>query len=397
MTYVILTVGTGTAGRHSNLAAGLVRTLELLKSSAYWLIPSTSPESLALADLVRDAQHGFQPWSEQEPYRAIASPDSLEECRRCVREVIAQVRHHVRRADRLLVNPTSGTKQMSAGATLAALDEGIGEIVFTIGERADGVVITGTEKIETFNAAGYFAEHDFRSALILSKAGAHAAAAKLLEHHPSFANHVHTLLCLHEWERQNYEAARQHACKVMFSGWSPIRNLLSDLAKRAQSGHPDPIILSDLLANAQILQRRGENEAALIQTCKALEMGLRLRFFIKTNLAPPYSLDALRDLPLTPALVSLLRHNSRDGRTCILGLTLVVEILAQLNDPIAFAYRRDNRLASLVSARNELAHSLRSISSADSQSFLQRVCNLLTSHIDLPDSPTRPVLPRIAP
>lgn len=51
---LILTVGTGTRGEHSNLAQGLVNTLGKLRPRLFWLVPSTSPESLAVAELVRD-------------------------------------------------------------------------------------------------------------------------------------------------------------------------------------------------------------------------------------------------------------------------------------------------------------------------------------------------------
>jgi hypothetical protein len=53
ITHLILTVGTGTAGKHSNLAAGLRRTLELINPEKFWLIPSTDEVSLGheLGDL----------------------------------------------------------------------------------------------------------------------------------------------------------------------------------------------------------------------------------------------------------------------------------------------------------------------------------------------------------
>ena len=151
---LILTVGTGTAGRHSDLASGLRRTLELLNPRKFWLVPSTAPDSLAIADLIAE---GHASYGGRFP---LEHPDDLESSRQHIRSVIRRVRGQVKEGERLLVNPTSGTKQMTAAATLAALDEQIGDIVFTTGDRADGVVKTGTERITAFNPAGYFRERD---------------------------------------------------------------------------------------------------------------------------------------------------------------------------------------------------------------------------------------------
>ena len=108
---LILTVGTGTAGRHSDLASGLRRTLELLNPRKFWLVPSTAPDSLAIADLIAE---GHASYGGRFP---LEHPDDLESSRQHIRSVIRRVRGQVKEGERLLVNPTSGTKQMTAAAT----------------------------------------------------------------------------------------------------------------------------------------------------------------------------------------------------------------------------------------------------------------------------------------
>ncbi|MBI4657932.1 MAG: hypothetical protein HY735_03625 [Verrucomicrobia bacterium] len=51
---LILTVGTGTSGTHSNLAQGLVNTLHQLRPRLFWLVPSASEKSTPVADLIRE-------------------------------------------------------------------------------------------------------------------------------------------------------------------------------------------------------------------------------------------------------------------------------------------------------------------------------------------------------
>ena len=57
MTLLILTVGTGTAGKHSDVAAGLARTIDLCAPRLFWLVPSASEKSRPVADLIRDLQN----------------------------------------------------------------------------------------------------------------------------------------------------------------------------------------------------------------------------------------------------------------------------------------------------------------------------------------------------
>jgi hypothetical protein len=388
-THLILTVGTGTAGKTSNLEAGLRRTLELISPAAFWLIPSTDEVSTLMADMVRDGQAAFRPWSADTPYHSITAPDSLEICRRTVREVIQHVRKQLPRDARLLVNPTSGTKQMSAGATLAALDEGLGEIVFTVGQRADGVVMTGTERLEIFQAAGYFAERDLAIARNLATAGAFAAAAAVLRPHPALAAQAGIAACLHEWERQNYQDARRIAagCDAL----APWRRHLDALASAAKTPEPQPIVIADLLQTADLLHRRGESDASLVQSCRAVEMGLRRALFEKSGLAEPYALAAIRALPIDREIKDRCAMVSHDGTRTILNLNTVARILQQLGHDIGSLFFADGGLQGLIRVRNELMHSLRAATPAESQAAVQRARNLLAP-LHLPAAGARPTL-----
>jgi hypothetical protein len=89
---LILTVGTGTAGRHSDVAQGLANTIRLVRPRKFWLVPSASEKSTPVADLIREtvADLGsFAPWKQSAHYHAIPNHDDIHECRRLLREVIA--------------------------------------------------------------------------------------------------------------------------------------------------------------------------------------------------------------------------------------------------------------------------------------------------------------------
>lgn len=272
---IILTVGTGTAGKYSNVAEGLANALRLIRPRKFWLMPSASEKSIPVADLIREMVTDldcFQPWSADADYRTIAQPDSLSDCRKTMREVIRTVRRHLQRGERLIVNPTSGTKQMSVGAPLAALDEEVGQIDFTVGERVDGVVKTGTEKVESVDLKAFLGERDLRIADELFQSGAFLAAASVLQPYetPGLVSARETALCLHEWQRLNYRQAALHA--EAFS-----ESLKSRLFALASQGQLDSAVLGDLLAGADELARWGDHEEALARYYKATEYALKLR------------------------------------------------------------------------------------------------------------------------
>lgn len=389
--YLILTVGTGTAGKHSNLAAGLRSTLELIQPARFWLVPSTDEVSQVTADLVREELPAFVPWNDSSPYHSIRNPDSLEDCQQVVRNVISRAKQSLPKQGRLLVNPTSGTKQMSVGATLAALDEGVGELVFTVGRRADGVVITGTERLETFNASDYFAERDLKAARELSQAGAHSAAAALLSRHSRHAGFGEIASCLHEWERQNYSEARRIAAASCADALIPLRHHLEQLHLATKSKEPNPLIIADLLFTAELFHERQDYESSLVLSCRALEMGLRRALFEFTGLCEPYSLSEVCSLSISQEIKDRCRYVSNDGTYTILNLRTIARILSELHHPIGDQFENDNELKELIRVRNELMHQVKAIQANESKLFLQKVKELLT-HLALPSPPARPSL-----
>lgn len=344
--HLILTIGTG-IGKAPTLLDGLVSTLKQLKPNRYWLVPSASPDSIATADLLRDAMPAaFQPWSASNSYRTIANPDDLHECRAALREVIAVARQA---HGRLVINPTSGTKQMSAGATLAALDEEIGEIVFTVGERAEGVVIAGTERMASFSTAAFFRERDLREADSLYRNGAFAAAAALLRKwssDPDVARALHIARCAHEWHRLNYRAAATSAARFDAS----LRAHLDALARAVEKDEMSEAVLTDLLAGAEDLRSWGDAEEAATRAYKAMEYAARLRVAECEGSAP-----------------------------CFMGLKEMMERLRNVRDPFADEYWGTS-LKRFLDIRNQSMHEIRPVDPREAQSLFDQIWNAIQRH-----------------
>lgn len=360
---LILTIGTGTRGEHSNLAAGMISTIRKTAPRLFWLVPSGHKDSRETANLVREEmgeEFSFQAWSESEPYCCIEQPDDLFSCRASLREVIARARGKARRGERLIVNPTSGTKQMSVGATLAALDAEIGEIVFTTGERSDGVVKTGTERLTRFETQQFFAERTWREARRLVEFGSFRGAANLLEEHAKgdLKEAREVALCLYEWQRLNYEWARQIAASSSAPELGPCRGHLEMLARSPELSIEH---LGDLLASADALLGWEEPEEALARYYRGMEMAAKIRLKEGWQIAPPYDVPALE--AACPRLAKRFRELARDGRV-MLGLARSMEILESLQDELGQEYWRDQSLRTLLSSRNETfaGHGTKSVS-----------------------------------
>lgn len=276
---LIMTLGTGIGDRALSLAGSLARSIVKIQPRLYWLVPSAAQDSVALAELVRDSVANaaqFVPWKTAELYRCIADPDNLEDCRSALREVLRKAKSALREGEDVILNPTSGTKQMSAAATLAALEEEVGRITFTAGPRTGGLVEDGKEQLRDFSPLGFFRDRDTRIARELFRNGAFHGAAELLRKYsdPGTVRLLNRALCMHHWQRLSYGLAA-----------SFIRSTDAVLAGRldflANAPSYSVAIAGDILASAEACLRWGDAEDALARIYNACERLAKTRLVMR--------------------------------------------------------------------------------------------------------------------
>lgn len=366
---LIMTVGTGTAGKYSNLANGLRNTIKMIQPYRFWLVPSSSGDSRAVAELVSE---GFSSFAGM--LGPIENPDDLVCCRRTVRYAIREVKKIQKSDERLILNPTSGTKQMSAGATIAALDEMCGDIVFTTGERADGVVKTGTEQIVPFDSTSYFIERDCQSALKFFKAGDFYAAEQLLSSYKKQESRAHAVaeLCL-KWQRFDYPGAASAAAK-----WDQnMKKALSARAENVKNGRFDPRIVADLLAWSFFAFNHRDLENAVRLSYKALEYAARAFLEWDHHLSPDqygkYPADTGDRLNLSFSCRNQLNMNGT--KPLALGLYNLTCILGDLKHP--FAAEVNGELLELSRLRNGNTHGIQPVGERESRDYCNKVRDAL--------------------
>jgi hypothetical protein len=277
---------------------------------------------------------------------------------------------------------------MTAAATLAALDEGLGEITFTVGDRADGVVITGTERLTTFDPAVIFQERDLSQAREAIALGAFAAAERILAPHRHALPRAHaTAECLRHWQRQNYATAASSASRFDDTLRRHLRALADDVAQK----QPSAAIISDLIGWADHHHRLGEADTAINLAYKTLELAAQHQIHAITGLLPPYRFRDTDEWAITAELKRSLREKGRNGEV-FCGLTQAMQILKQLGDPLGTTYQSDLRYYHAAQIRNELNHHIAPASASDSQRLLDLTKNLLGEHISLPAPHQHPSL-----
>lgn len=369
-TFLALTVGTGTAGRQSNLEQGLVHTLQLIQPDAYWLVPSADEYSQLIAEEMRSKYPAnFQSWSDDVPFFSVADPDDLSVCVTTMRTVLDKVRTIAGESDRIMVNPTSGTKQMSAGATLAALNADVDLLTFTVGERADGVVITGTERLQEFPTLNMLYQRDLITARALFTRGSYAGAATVLRRYrrlPDAARAMAMAECMDVWHRHDYAGAAAKAATF-------DQSLATQLNAMAKEKGWSERILADLVRGADHLFAWGVFDEALTRYYRAVEYAARLRLAAHVKHSDPFRYDELMTIANAQSR-SRLREN-RDG-SCMVGLTQIVYLLAGVDDKFAGLMGQE-RIQNLMDARNQSVHNIRSVSRDDAESAKVHVRRLL--------------------
>jgi hypothetical protein len=347
---IIATIGTGTAGRYSNLAQGIVNGLRQAAPAACVLAHSNSPDSQAIAELVAEELAALP----VECHLAFGNPDDLPHCRAAVRALIRHTRERFP-DHRLILNPTSGTKQMTAGAVLAGIDERIGSIDYIGGERVDGVVKTGTERLSSIDTRRMLAVETGRNALALLDAGAwHGAAVILTPCADLFPQTFALAGTLDAWDRFDYRRALRLADGASSDFWKAVRKRLADLAEAPQL---TLLRTADMLNFCTRALRFGRAEECLAAIYRLVEWFARFRL---KEMGVRDSADTAADFlghpalnhtnPVSDQLASQERNTMKDAPLRP-GLALMLDLLDGTGFSFSSTFARRTESRNLLQQR----------------------------------------------
>ena len=298
----------------------------------------------------------------------LEDPDALADiyatCRRVLRELSAEFP-----GGRLLADFTGGTKSMSVGLALAALEAGW-QLSLVKGMRPDLVqVADGTEMAGLVNAWEVRARQQMAEGRRLFNAYAYGPAGELLESlarqaplSPQLDRTVRTWVAycrgFDAWDR--FDHSRAVALLSTVPGDNVPWRFLKAITGEARATGYEPVL--DLVRNAERRATRGRFDDAVARLYRALEMLAQTRL----GQRKPRLDSADLDLEALPEAVRPPYERRRElneirgsGSAVRLGLMDDYELLFHLDDPLGqvFAAWR-NRLQGAIEKRNHsiLAH-----------------------------------------
>ena len=303
----------------------------------------------------------------------------------------------------IVVDYTSGTKPMSAGALFSAIMTPCGSIVYVSGERdkPTGRVISGTERILVEQPNRLLAERYLNEAIRLFDSYQFMAASQLLRNilrqvPSSVEPRLDTLhrICeaYHKWDSFNHIEARAAFDRLNrheMEEWSPQISInkgwVNIIANALESSDPRKRLCRELLVDLWMNADRRLEEGRFID---ALARLYRLTELIaQYRLLHNYDIDTsnvdLNKIPQDMHETLTSKYRDDEGKIRI-PLHASYQILERFKEPIVEVFRRESMRDSLA-RRNEsiAAHGLAPVSAEHVRNLKEEVREML--EIVMPD------------
>jgi len=352
---LVITVGTGVGDDEGeairSIAHGIVASIRNSNPSRVVFVVSEKSLQATVPEIKRQA--GSLPAHE---FVMIERIDDVDEAFEKVRSSILSLRAS---GYEVVVDFTTGTKAMSAGAVLAATYEGA-TLSYVAGERHGGRVPMGTERVMVYSpvkgivkmqekiAAELFDVYQFEASLrIFRSIVERGVEPRLREAYEALVSVIEGYML---WDRFNHEMGFSMLASMECV---PARNK-EFLGRMLSSGERERYYIADLINNAERRSQEGKYDDAVARLYRTTELIaqyiLRKRYGIETG-------DA--DLSAVDERVRAKYERYRDERGRIkIGMVKAYELLAELGDEIGEIFRANRRLQHLLTRRNEsiLAH-----------------------------------------
>lgn len=289
--------------------------------------------------------------------------------------------------DEIVVDYTSGTKAMSAGAVLAAVAKGIGTLSYVSGKRGDGGrVIPGTEKVLTISPKEAYADRLVTQALQLFARYQYEAGLTLLQmastlhQDPEFQKKLSFLekagKAYWNWDRflltesadqlhQLMETAEYKDFLVELQMINQVSANRGMLNKEKEDSYA-PERACDLLENARRRYEEGKYDDAMARLYRFVEFLAQMRLKTRRGLNP--SNLELSKLPQN--LKDKYNHPNRFEKIQV-ACYECYQLLADLEDPCGEMIQR-KPIARLLEKRNHsiLAHGFETVKKEDAEEAL---------------------------
>lgn len=392
---MIVSVGTGTRP-DVNIVNPLVKTVKDTDPKLVSFFVSKESEVFA-EEVAR--QSGLQPGDSL--FALVHNENDIQECFHTALQALHELRDKGYKPEDIIVDFTSGTKAMTAGLVLAAVNLKCAKLKYIYGPRENGVVKDGTEKFLSVSPAAALAVSELELARQLIMQLRFEAArgilsqindALLVPEDKALKENLQLLADAYaRWDHFDHRTFCGQYGKVRWGHPEleafKVENSLPHgrlipLAKKLENGEITLDCLADLYNNALRRGFEGRYDDGVARLYRLTEMLAQYRLCSSHGGIRTGDID-LNSEPLarldSQTKEELERYRDASDGKIKIGLKQSYWLLEKLGDPLGKAYFSDDKLGGLLNERNAsiLAHGTKPVSKEVFESLQQRVFQLL--------------------
>ncbi len=365
---LVLTVGTGTRV-DTNIVSPLVKTVK--DSNPNFTVFICTNESEKNAGKIA-CELGLKSGEDFENFK-LRSEDDLQ---KCFTDIANAFRFLVKKGfenSDIDIDFTSGTKAMTSALVLAGLAFDCGSIKYITGDRKNGVVIAGTERITVFSPNKLKAFEQLNLAKRLIRELRFDTARDLIEginedildefDKEKRKSLYHVAVAYGYWDRFKHREMRGEIEKAkaerffdlkIFIPNAETKRLLVKIGKDMQEEQPTWEIMADIYCNAKRRYAEGKYDDTLARIYRLTEMLAQL-ILLRTYGINPSDVDLAK---VPKEIHPFLETNKNAEGTIQIGLLKDYLILDSLRDPLGRHFMKNTPFQGLLKKRNRtiLAH-----------------------------------------
>jgi len=377
---LLITVGTGVGKDREraveSLARGIAYSIRVHNPEKVVFVTTEESERDTLPRVLREVE------LDNYEVRRLRDFSDIESIYEDVVSILRELRDEGFASEDIVVDYTSGTKAMSAGAAIAGALSEVETLSYINGKREGGIVVPGTEKLIPIRPYRILIDGRLKTIRELFNTHQFDACLKLIRDLKTKTadSEVQEKLAYYEAVCSAYSAWDKFDHERAFEILRGVRGEFADnkrfLGMMLKSEDREPFLIADLLNNAERRLQEGKYDDAVARLYRTMELiaqyVLRKEYEIDSSDVDTWHLKALGVERRVIEKYEALR--GEDGRIR-LALRQDYELLRDLGNELGQKFSEDNEMLDLLGRRNAsiLAHGLRPVSRDEAEKLLSRV------------------------
>lgn len=361
-----MTVGTGATG--ADIAHGLFFSIEKQNPDSVVFITSSESRKLTLPQLVSL----LDKWGKniQKDEKIIEEINDFEKLHNLYTELIRSYISNGYEKQNIVVDYTSGTKAMSAALVSAGLTLEIGTVSYVMGDRKEGRVQSGTERISPISPTSIFSEKMLNQFIALFNLYQFESAMELVKDfnfHPDYRNRANIFINLASffsaWDKFNFTDAFNQLKKLSDDELQEVKlkgkfeKLFRPLLLELKKSELNYEKVDDLIFNSERRASEGKYDDAVARLYRALEMVGQIEFEKEFKCKTEDVI--LENLPDSVRESIKFKYQSHSNKKIQLPMFKTFDVLLAVKNPAAVIFEENNiKIKEHINKRNHsiLAH-----------------------------------------